>query len=269
METKTSIVIHPHVDLDACACVAFAGAKVKDVHFVPAGARVLPETCPCCEGSLAGARVLDHPLGEKGKLDADGTRHAAACSMPEAHDAPANLLAEIDEQDTLGSARARFSLGDILAGLKIEASERGCTDREVDEAALHHMTAIIRGLVAKERRMVRARRIAAGAEIFQVGEIKVARCKDGGVLVHRILGEEYGVSCAIFHDETGLGIARLPGYHSPDLRRLTEQLPGWFVHTAGFVAAWGTKKSPKREPPPAGTPQNGDELLALVKHVYS
>jgi len=67
MKKFDGVIIHPHPDLDACACVALSGVDVRDVHFLPAGEKQLPAQCPCCGERLTGnERILDHPLGDKG-----------------------------------------------------------------------------------------------------------------------------------------------------------------------------------------------------------
>jgi hypothetical protein len=106
MMAKPVVIVHPWPDLDACACVALAGAAPQDVHFLPSRATKVPSLCPCCGKQLTGAeRVLDHPLGEKGRLDANGTRHSAATAMPEAANADPDLLAEVEELDSTGQVR--------------------------------------------------------------------------------------------------------------------------------------------------------------------
>lgn len=269
------IVIHPNVDLDACACVAFSGVQLADVHFVPANAKERPEICPCHGKPLSPeALFLDHPLGDKGKRDPDGTVHAAACAMPEAANADPALLAEIDQQDREGNAPAQFSLGRILNAVRAQASrELGLKGDALDRHLLTVMGMILRGLNIQHEDMQRAGEIAIAmdkrGEIVQISDFRVAILPPEEVpALGFALERGHGVVCAIFTDGHNLGVTRYPGHTTPDLRALTEHLPGWFVHSAGFLAGWGTRKAPKSEPPPADTPQNAAELLALLKRVF-
>lgn len=268
-----SAIVHPRPDLDACVCATLVGADARSVHFLPAGATQVPDVCPCCGKHLSGAeRILDHPLGEKGRLDADGTRHSAAMSMPEAKSAHPELLAEVEEQDSTGKVeRPRFSLASVLAAIRTDASNRGFRDTELDREVIRAMSAIIRGLNLLHAARKEAHDVIAGAQIDEVGEARFAVLPEGEVSpqVGIVLNEEYDVSGAIFRSGYNLGIARYPGRDTPDLRKLGTRLPGWFVHTAGFLACWGSRKSPATEAPPAGTPQTQEELLALLKEVFN
>ena len=264
------VIIHPHVDLDACACVALASEE--EVHFVPAGMGELPTNCPCCGKSLPpDARILDHSLGEKGALDADGTRHAAAASMPEAAEADPDLIREVDEQDSAGMVRhPRFSLAKVLIALRTEASDRGVRGAELDREVLTAMIRIIRGLNLIHGYKDVARVFIERSRIEEVGGLKFALLPPGNTppQVGIILNEEYDVSGSVYQTGHDLGVTRYPGRDEPDLRRLGERLPGWFVHSAGFLACWGSRKAPATTPPPEGTPQTQDELLSLLREVF-
>lgn len=269
---QPTVIVHPRPDLDACVCIALTGATPQDVHFVPAGATEIPSVCPCCGKQLTGTeRILDHPLGEKGQLDADGTRHSAAISMPEVFGADADLLAEVEEQDSTGMVRApRFSLARILAAIRTEASDRGLRDAELDREVIAVMSRVIHGLNLLHKARASAREIIAQARIEEIGDFKVAILPYGEMApqVGITLNEEYDVSGAIYHTRFNLGVTRYPGRTTPDLRKLQPYLPGWFIHTAGFLACWGNRKSPATSPPPAGAPQTQDELLALLRRVF-
>jgi hypothetical protein len=267
-----TVIVHPRPDLDACVCIALAGVSPQDVHFLPAGATEIPSVCPCCGKPLTGAeRILDHPLGEKGRLDADGTRHSAAVSMPEASEADPDLLAEVEEQDSTGLVRQpRFSLARILAAVRTEVSDRGLRDVELDREVVSMMSRIIRGLNLLYAARKSAHSVIADTRITEVGGVRIAVLPEGEIppMVGIVLNEEYDVSGAIYKSGFNLGVTRYPGRESPDLRKLQPHLPGWFVHSAGFLACWGSRKSPATSPPPAGTPQTQDELLALLRKVF-
>lgn len=266
------IIVHPKPDLDACACIALAGARPQDVHFLPAGAPTIPSVCPCCGDRLTGReRVLDHPLGEKGRLDADGTRHAAAASMPEAVGAHPDLIAEVEEQDSTGRVlHPRFSLADIASAIRKEASERGYRDVDLDREVIATMGRIIRGINLIHITKQTARELLVGVRIEKIADFRVAILPRGTVSpqVGFVLNEEHDVAVAIYHETYNLGVNRYPGHDTPDLRKLASYLPGWFVHTAGFLACWGSRKSPETAPPPKDTPQNQEELLALLRKEF-
>ncbi len=255
------VVVHPYVDLDACACVALAGVDPQEVGFLPASATRLPE-------GLARARVLDHELGLKGRRDPDGTVHAAALSMPEAADVlESDLLAEIDEQDRSGRVeRPRFSLGTILAGLRQEFQAGGLADEALDRAILRVMVPVLRGLLRLERQRCQS----AKRDLLTLVEVGPWR-----FAVHDATGSSplpqasSPAECVgiVYHEGYNLGVSRYPGQKEPDLHRLAPYLPGWFSHPGGFLTCWGSHKAPATSPPPAGTPQTIEELVTLMRNV--
>jgi hypothetical protein len=271
------VVIHPHVDLDACACVALSDVPLDAVRFLRADAGDVPP-------ELAAARILDHEMGEKGIKDADGARHAAALSMPEASDLLAgDLLSEIDEQDFQGRVeRPRFSLGLILAGLRHEYGNAGLHGETLDRAILEVMVPVLRGLARLERSRFSAQGAAERIPVVQIGPWIFA-VRDKSLPANSSLGnkaadskapaaigldmalEARGCVGAIYRDGYSLGITRYPGHSEPDLRRLAPHLPGWFVHSAGFLVCWGSRKAPATSPPPLDTPQSVDALIDLLR----
>lgn len=267
---RKHVVVHPRPDVDAVACVALSGASRDEVHYLPADAKYVPSVCPCCNKRLPpDTRVLDHPAGEKGRLAADGKRHAACAGMPEAKDADPRVIAEAEEQDLTGTATPRFTLREIMAAVRREAQGQGLDDREMDMLVMGVMVRIIRGLNENHALNERSAKQAAEVPIVEVTGFKVAILPPGPV--SSIMGKylnERGVAVGIYHDGHSLGISRYPGHAAPDLRKLEPFLPEWFVHTAGFLACWGSRKAPKQAPPPAGTPQTQKELLALLRKAF-
>lgn len=255
-------VVHPAVDLDAVVSLALLGARPEEIAFVPAGAKMLPP-------GLEGARVVDHPLGEKGRLDANGVRHAAACSLPEAEGAHPGLLAEVDEQDSTGTVRCpRISLAEILAAIKATKKAEGLNGDTLDRAVYEAFRLIVDGLNLLHRKRQEALAIAKMARIVEIGDFKVAVLTGEQPPEVGMVLNGQGCSVQVYSDGFNLGVFRYPGREVPDLRVLAKSLPGWFVHSAGFLAAWGSKKSPATSPPPKGTPQNSDELVELLRKVY-
>lgn len=276
----TWIVVHPSVDLDACACVALSGVSLGNdmpVHFWPAGLKARPETCPCCNQPVPEAvRILDHSLGQKGVRDSDGRVHAAACSMTEAAQWNPALLVQIDEQDSEGTITGgELQLARLLNATRAHASRELCLQgRELDAHVVAVMGGLLRGLNLQYHDTIAAcavaTEMATRGDIVQIGNFRVALLPPEQVpALGFVLERVRGVDCAIYVDGHNLGISRYPKRIVPDLRRLAEHLPGWFVHTHGFLAGWGTRGAPKSEPPPAGTPQNAAELLALLRRVFT
>jgi hypothetical protein len=255
-------VVHPRVDLDAVVSLAILGARPEEVFFVPAGAKELP-------AELQDARVVDHPLGEKGRLDPNGVRHAAALSLPEARGWSPELLAEVDEQDSSGQVKSpRFSLGAVLAAIKaaIGAESPGLSGEAMDREVYRYFRPIAVGLNLLHRRREEARALLESVRIVELKDgVRVAVLNwPESPVVGILLNEEMGCSAQIYSEGYNLGVFRYPGRTAPDLRRLADKLPGWFIHPAGFLAAWGTKKSPASSWPPKGTPQNTEQLLELL-----
>lgn len=273
-------IIHPHADLDACACV-WASLAI-DVHFLPAHLRAMPEICPCCGEDFTKRgtpRILDHPLGEKGRLEADGQRRAALLSMPEADGIEPRLLAEIDEQDSTGTVQApRFSLGELLAGLRQEGIERGLSGKALDLDLLETMRRVFQGIQLRhESRQEADAWIEEHVQIHEIGAWRFASCAlDLPPTVGEVLNDA-GVSGSIYGGEEArkagakdwnIGVFRFPGRETPDLRSLSPRLPGYFIHSAGFLAAWGSRKAPQQSPPPEGEgPRSQAGLIAIMREV--
>lgn len=257
------VVIHPYVDLDACACVAFSGARLEDVRFLPGHIMEKPE-------ALKEARFLDHPLGDKGHQDAQGFVHAASVAMPEVADlTDSPLLQEIDSQDAFGWSLPRYNLATLITALRLEFKSAGLEGEELDRAILRCMVPILRGLARLERQRHSGRPITVAVGSWRF----ILRAEDASLEEALALGDvsseedESLVVGVIYHEGYNLGIARFAPFLEPDFRPLRPHLPGWFIHPAGFLACWGSNKAPRSEPPPPGTPQNWRELLSLVRQV--
>jgi hypothetical protein len=258
-----TLVVHPYVDLDACACVALAGADPQQVRFLAANATTLPE-------DFAHARVLDHDSGVKGHRERDGTVHAAALSMPEAAELlRSDLMAEIDEQDRFGRVeRPRFSLGTILAGLRQEFLAAGLEGEPLDQAILGAMVPVLRGLIRLERQRERIESTVETSPVVEVGPWRFA-VRDHSPNSFQspsapVTGECVGM---VYHEGFNLGVYRYPGQPEPDLHCLAPHVPGWFSHPGGFLTCWGSRKAPATSPPPGGTPQTVEELIDLMRNV--
>ncbi len=251
---KNFVVIHPWVDLDAATCVALTGAEIEDVFFLPANYSEVPH-------AYQHARILDHPLGLKGHLEADGVCHSAAASLPEAADlADSDLLAEVEEQDMLGFAQPRFSLARILASVRSFLQAQGRSGEDLDRAVLAVMVPVLRALAHAERQK-RAMARTPLPEV-EVGPYRFVLRVGGGNHPGALPRNYAGI---IYHDGFNLGVVRHPRRQEIDFRLLRDDLPGWFIHPTGFLACWGSLKGPATSLPPAGTPQNVDELVELLR----
>jgi hypothetical protein len=164
----------------------------------------------------------------------------------------------------------RIPLPRILAAVRTEASDRGLRDMELDREVISTMSRIIRGLNLLYGAQESARSCISNSRIEEVGGCKFAILPPGETSpqVGIILNEEHDVSGAIYVTGFSLGVTRYPGRTTPDLRKLQPHLPGWFVHTAGFLACWGSRKSPATQPPSTNTPQTQEEILALMRKVF-
>jgi len=269
------IILHCNPDLDACACAALLGVRPEEVHFIPADLKILPEKCPCCGEKIpSNPIILDHRLGLKGKAGHNGETHAAVNSLPEAILSDPTLIQEIDEQDKTGRSSPNFNLSQILEAVRADLKNNGMYNADgsykLDRAIVAAMGRVIRGLNLIYKQKQVARKAAQGIRFEKVDGYSFAIVpKDQGRnQLYTILRDEYGANGLIYCDGYNLGVHRFPGEVEPDFRLLKDKLPGWFIHSSGFLAAWGTNKAPKHTFPPAGTPQNLDELLTLMREVF-
>lgn len=267
-EKVKTVVVHRNVDLDAVACVVAVRERSPGVkiEYLRANEESLPDWA-----TEPGVLVLDHPLGEKGELAADGRRSAAFTSLPGTEAWDPFLREEIEEQDRLGrSHHPRWSLGTIHAAIKRGLAERGLRSRDLDDAVVFHVGLVMDGLNSIHRSRLDAAEMVDRLTVVDLaGGVRLAVHPKGPS--RPTLGlqlSERGVSVGVYQNGYVLGVTRYPDRDEPDLRRLRDRLPGWFVHPAGFLAAWGTSKAPVFGPPPAGTPQNQEELVLLMVEVF-
>ncbi|MDW8079905.1 MAG: hypothetical protein RMJ16_13580 [Thermoguttaceae bacterium] len=247
-------MIHPWVDLDAAACVALTGVAIEDVYFLPANATEIPEC-------LKHARILDHPLGLKGFLESNGLQHSAAASLPEAADlAESDFLLEVEEQDMQGYAQPRYSLARILACVRAYFRDQKLAGEELDRAVLRIIVPVLRAIAHAERQNRQVRQ--SPLPEVEVGPYRfVLRLgpSDEPPMLPR------GYAGIIYQDGFNLGVVRHPRRRELDFRILREDLPGWFIHSTGFMACWGSFKAPASGPPPEGTPRTAAELAELLR----
>jgi len=254
---------HPNLDLDAIASLSALGADWIDIELIPAGADQAPD----------GLRMVDHPLGEKGILDDDGKQHSAFASLPETADlVDSRLTAEIDEADSTGRViNPRFSLQEIVAALGSWLRDKEPNREDVDRRKYEIMAPIVQALAQSERDKIRAEK-----EAEQITRITTPAGHTfavlNGVQATPQLGvtlNEQGCCGAVYRDGLNLGVTRYPGRDEPDLRLLADHLPGWFIHPAGFLACWGSRKSPAETAPPEGTPGDLANIVFLLERVFS
>lgn len=252
------IATHPHVDLDAATCVALrvvTGADLDHVRFVSADADQPPP-------GLEHAEFLDHLLGIKGK-------RSALAAIPEARAILGDdVVDEIDEHDADGRAVARVPLARVFSALRTSLRHTGFQGEELDRALLRHWSLLIRGIAIQEDRRQRAIAVVDTIPTVPIGPYTWAIPRPPFVSsIHQLLMQR-GVTGYLFKNAQTFGIYRYPAHREPDLSILAPHLPGWFLHPDGYLVCWGSRKSPRTDPPPPQTPQSIDELAALLSLVF-
>lgn len=255
-ESSRTLVTHPHLDLDAIASLVFADPEGRrPIEFVPANAAVRPP-------HLLKAQWIDHPLGTKAAVDRAGRSAAAALAVAPPH-VPAELLAEINEADVTGGVRRPgFSLPKLVGAARLALLENHISGDSLDRRLLEIFRPILRGLCLQARKEP-----TFGC---RVGPMVWAVPKEGCEALGAEPIDDEGWSCRVYDEDNHLGIVRRVGRERPDLSAMSHVLPhGWFVHDAGYLCAWGTRKGPVSEPPPEGGPQNAQALVRLARRVFA
>ena len=261
-------VSHKRPDVDSASTAAVLALlkriQIKEMVFISASDESLPYT--------PGRKqiVFDHHLGVKG----DKGGGSALKTIPGAEKILGkNFVQEIDEHDRTGRVQHPcFSLAEMFRVIKIEESSKGLVDRDLD-LAIHERWLSFCTIIAKERKdFRRAYKEAPNVPRFKVGGHTFAmpgtHMPPG---IRDALFKRFGVSCVLYRSRDSyynVGVARYPDAQEPDLRALEDHLPGWFIHENGFLACWGSRKAPAKEPPPEGTPQNTKQLKALILEVF-
>lgn len=259
------IITHPHLDLDAassvCLLIKQGHCTLEEVGFVPANAARRPR-------GLEHAFYVDHPLGVKGK-------QSALAELPDSRAVLGDdFVDEVSQQDSSGSADPRFSLGQIFAAGRAAHRARGLAGEALDRALLAWWLILIEGIALQQFQLTEAE--TKVIQQVQTGELPVVAA--GGFLwavpkgpmpplAGIVLNKQLGVTGVLYQASYGLGIHRYRDHHEPNLTMLKGRLPGWFIHPNGFMVCWGSRKAPRHEPPPEGTPQDQKELLQLLKEV--
>lgn len=270
------IVTHYHIDLDATFSVLLqviqGKGSLSDVRYLPAGTSRLP-------ANLRDAIVVDHDLGTKGS-------GSALADLPGAREVFGDMLVnEIDEQDRTGKAIPRIPLGRLFGAVRQELRDRGLKGAALDNAVLEYWDVAAKGLAKQEANRKRAVAEAHRVPIRQVGPYRFAvPFEPMAPGTSGVLADEHNVQGVIYQAPYGIGIHRFAGQNEPDLNKLVPHLQGtkevlndatnqfeevgWFVHEAGYLACWGSRKAARHTKPPAGTPQNQKELLELLRTVF-
>ena len=277
---ENAAITHRAPDCDACLSGAILEVEPNNKHFVPANLTIIPNPCVCCGRRLSGNEIIvDHPPGDKGRRDPDGTVHSASALLVEERKmlnlVDPRLIEEIEELDTTGTIEnPRFSLKDLMAAVRIfESVNRGRIGVEHDRAAYATMSALFRGINLLYQQRVRAHDLIKEIEIEIVKDFQVAILPRGTLFeeIGVILSEERDVSVGIYHDDSGLYARRYPGRMDPDFRRLEKHLsnfPGWFVHSDGHFVSHGSPYSPIKNSPRLGSPRDQGQFLELMKKEF-
>jgi hypothetical protein len=210
------IITHVNVDIDAVigTCVELINHDLvpneDTVRFVPA------DTFSVEENELA--------------VDIRARKHGNAPSYVGWQCAdllPWNVVEEVNQQDFYGGTDSLVSLASIVNALRAD----GLSDLEIVQAFKNEAVKIFETL-----------------EVVQIqGYEFVITNNNNNHFVGKV-AQKAGLTGSIFQSDTGWGITRYPGQNKPDFSGL--HLPGWFAHPAGFLFCWGSRKSPKKGPPP-------------------
>jgi len=240
------VITHKRVDLDAVACCSL-GLKYT---LIPGNAAEL-------EPTLGYYKILDHPLGFKGKASAYGEALFWSRQTREAHkNTPLDWLAqEIDAADTGKPIEGFWTLAELLeANYKLEA---------------WYEQALVYKQIAKEK--------------FKEWEAKIVfhKCKDyifveiPAEVQGAIKGPDFAIYLqekhpdlvgAVYQDGFNLGIFRYPGKEHPKFEEAHKGLREWYLdHRSGWMLSWGTRKVPKKMLPLIGQPKTCADLVKFVE----
>jgi hypothetical protein len=231
-ENKKKIITHPNLDLDnAFSVVAYClihriNITRENIIFVPANK--LKEDIP--ENYI--------PIDIQANKEKE--EHSYFRKFKEYF--PKELIEEIEKQDTTGRSDSVFPLQSILISLKKTLHN--------DIEILRYLKPIVEGLMEIKEERKNAKK--------QLKEIPIVEIKGYRfiVLENKHISQETGiyanrelnVTGTIYFNDNNMGIVRYPDRNEPDLSRL--KLKGWFSHSKGFLFCWGSRKSPKKNPPP-------------------
>lgn len=293
------IITHGRPDVDACASawawlrfvVGYSMAVIEAgaqgfVKFVPASWRG-----PVPEGDVA----LDLEIGIKGEKRANGTVMSAFASVvaklsAEVRSALAPLLEFVELQDSTGDgiygclcrSRAMDPQGgpwpcraeDIPASIRatgmvslLRSLERRYEgEKDQDYQVLVGLAWWFEGIYRAAIDLARATALAR--ECYRVGKVAV---NPHGFATSEVLYQS-GVELVVWVDGLNLGVTRrrdsrvnVGALVRPIVERLApSEAAEWFCHSAGFMAARGSQKSPVTTPSQVDPRQLCEELAKLV-----
>lgn len=252
---------HYSVDLDA-ACSIWAARTFLDrtdpIQFVPANWN----GDELSEFDLA----LDIEAGLKGEKLPDGrilscfSSLVAANATEEDQEALVDLLRFVDLQDSSGDPYANLGEGSTLSpedhkmlkscGLNsVLMALKRIYDRD-DEAIVNAFGDILDGLYESSLSLVRAQTEAANAIVV---DSVVAICDNNREFsTNGVVFETTGVKAIVYIDGYNLGVVRSGSFtgtiFGDNAKALVGDEDGWFIHSAGFLAARGSRKSEATSP---------------------
>lgn len=243
------IITHRNVDLDACTSVALVSlsspADFEAVAFVGADAKKedLPE----------GAVCVDIEAGIKGIIDADGTRHSAAYALGSKERLGEAWAADIDEQDSKGRILApRVGIGQVFSALREGLKLQGVQGDALDPKLVEVWEVIIRGAASLHQKSQIDTTEGLPRLTLPGGHTYIVAAS-GGLIANEDL-QKHGFTGKIYKEGFNMGMANSPlAVNPPKLHEVFQgphALPGWFLHSGGFLASWGSFKAPKTEPCP-------------------
>jgi len=182
---------------------------------------------------------------------------------------PPDLASEVMEQESTGFTAPRFTLSALINATRTAFSEAGMRGDELDMSLVRIFVPILSGLIHQHRIKKLVRAYIRSTEKVSIGKYRFIITEGEIHPMVSIVGRELFYTGLIYSSKFNLGVTRFPGLNKPDLTRLEAHLPGWFIHPAGFLACWGSRKAPAKGPPPEGTPQSINELVKLMREVFA
>jgi hypothetical protein len=243
IERKDKIITHPNLDLDnAFSVVAYClihdiEISDKNIDFVPANK----------------VKISDDQIAIDIKANKDKEEHSYFRRFRDFF--PKELIQEIEKQDTSGCSDSVFPLQSILISLKKTLHN----DLEI----LRYLKPIVKGLMEIKEERKNARKQLKDIPIVEINGYRfiVLQDKDISQEVGIYANRELNVTGTIYFNNNNMGIVRYPDRSQPDLSKLN--LKGWFSHSKGFLFCWGSRKNPKKIPPPQF--KNTDDFIKWLR----
>ena len=180
-----------------------------------------------------------------------------------------DFIDEVVAADTADvNFKPKFTLSRLFAAMRTSLRSEGHSPSTVDAMLLKTWAMVVKGIALQNKDRQNAEENCGDVVTVPIGPYTFAMPQDAlSPQMGQVLNG-MGVTGSIYRDgRFGLGVFRFPGRQEPDLSLLVGKLKGWFVHPAGFLLCWGSRKAPATQPPPKGTPQTVQELIEFLRTV--